>query len=163
MSGDEASKWQMERLWAPWRIEYIQQVRDLDCVLCTAPGRDDDEQALILHRGTWNYIIMNRYPYSPGHLMVAPYKHTADLDELAQEECLEHIEFVRLAIRFLKDAPGPASAYPHRPEMAGRRQLHACGGTHSRDVRLATLDVRKAEEGARRAPCTVLKTRRARR
>ena len=103
----DVSKWQMERLWAPWRIEYIRQVRDLDCVLCTAPNRGDDEQALILHRGTWNYIIMNRYPYSPGHLMVAPYKHTADLDELTQEESLEHVELIKLATRILKDASGP--------------------------------------------------------
>lgn len=107
MNDDHVGKWQMERLWAPWRIEYIRQVRDLDCVLCTAPERGDDEQALILHRGTSNYIIMNRYPYSPGHLMVAPYRHTAELDEFTDEECLEHVGFVRLATRLLKDVSGP--------------------------------------------------------
>jgi len=108
VNDDHAGRWQMERLWAPWRIEYIRQVRDLDCVLCTAPERGDDEKALVLHRGTWNYIIMNRYPYSPGHLMVAPYRHTADLDDFTDEESLEHLEFIRLATRLLKDASGPA-------------------------------------------------------
>jgi len=103
MPDEHVGRWQMERLWAPWRIEYIRQSRDMDCVLCTAPGRGNDEETLILYRGTWNYIIMNRYPYSPGHLMVAPFKHTAELDELTQQECVEHLELVRLGTRVLKD------------------------------------------------------------
>jgi ATP adenylyltransferase len=103
----EGTPEQLNRLWAPWRIEYIRQSRDLACVLCTAPARDDDEAALILHRGRLNFIMMNAYPYSPGHLMVAPYRHTADLEAFTAEESADHHELVKLAVSLLKTVAHP--------------------------------------------------------
>ena len=95
----------MERLWAPWRVEYIRQSKDdKGCVLCAAAARSDDEDTLVIHRGTHNFIIMNRYPYSPGHLLVAPYLHTANLDVLNGEAGAEHLEFIRLSIQILSKA-----------------------------------------------------------
>lgn len=97
----------LNRLWAPWRIEYIRQSRELACVLCTAPAGDDDEAALVLHRGRLNFIMMNAYPYSPGHLMVAPYRHTADIDAFSPEESAEHHEMVKLAVALLRTEAHP--------------------------------------------------------
>lgn len=94
----------MERLWAPWRIEYIKQPKDNDeCILCTVPTRQDDEATLLIYRGSHNFIMMNRYPYSPGHLMIAPYRHTADLAELSLEEGTEHLELIKLGVALLGD------------------------------------------------------------
>jgi ATP adenylyltransferase len=102
---DSATREKLERLWAPWRIEYIRASKDADrCVLCTAPTLPDGPDNLVLHRGTWNFVILNRYPYSPGHLMVAPYKHTADLADLSGEAGSEHLDFVRLCVNALADA-----------------------------------------------------------
>lgn len=98
---------QLNRLWAPWRIEYIRQSREQACVLCTAPAQCDDQGALILHRGRFNFILMNAYPYSPGHLMVAPFRHTADLDDFSPEESAEHVRMVRLAVALLRSAAPP--------------------------------------------------------
>jgi len=98
---------QLNRLWAPWRIEYIRHSRSMECVLCTAPSRGDDEAALILHRGRWNFIIMNAFPYNPGHLMVAPFRHTADLETITPEESAEHHELVKLGVALLKSVARP--------------------------------------------------------
>jgi ATP adenylyltransferase len=95
------------QLWAPWRIEYIRRSKDQDCILCSALSRDEDETALILMRGTWNFIIMNAYPYSGGHLLVAPFKHTAELADLTPQESAEHFELVKLGIALLKDVAHP--------------------------------------------------------
>ena len=97
------------RLWAPWRIEYIRQPKDEGCILCSAPARGDDEAALILYRGKLNFIIMNAYPYSPGHLMVAPLRHTADITQLTLDESTEHFELLKLGITLLKDVADPAA------------------------------------------------------
>jgi ATP adenylyltransferase len=67
----------MERLWAPWRLEYIQAGQGAACIFCLGDPAED-QQRLVLHRGTHCFIIMNRYPYSNGHLMVAPLRHVAD-------------------------------------------------------------------------------------
>ncbi|MBN1857539.1 MAG: HIT domain-containing protein [Dehalococcoidia bacterium] len=95
------------RLWAPWRIEYIRQPHSDECILCSAPARGDDEASLILHRGQWNFIMMNAYPYSPGHLMIAPLRHTADITGLTQEESAEHFELLKLGVSLLKDVANP--------------------------------------------------------
>ena len=103
---DDPTKEKMERLWAPWRIEYIRAPKDDNgCVLCNADeGDENDEDTLVVHRGDCNFIIMNRYPYSPGHLMVAPYLHTADLADLSGAAGAEHLEFIRLGVELLGEA-----------------------------------------------------------
>lgn len=104
---DSATSEARGQIWAPWRIEYIRRSKDQDCILCSVPSRGEDEASLLLYRGTWNFIIMNAYPYSGGHLMVAPFKHTADLADLTPQESAEHFELVKLGIALLKDVAHP--------------------------------------------------------
>ena len=77
-------------LWAPWRLEYIQQADELDgCLFCDAVGSDDDEAALLVHRGKRATVLVNKYPYAPGHLMVAPNRHVGEFGELTDDEAVE--------------------------------------------------------------------------
>jgi len=92
----------VKQIWAPWRIEYIQMEKPEGCILCDKPKQKDDAANYILYRGDKNFIIMNSYPYNPGHLMVAPYRHLANLEELTDEERREHLDIVSRAIRILK-------------------------------------------------------------
>lgn len=76
----------MEKLWAPWRMEYILQEKPVGCIFCDKPREARDCENLILHRGAACFVIMNFYPYNNGHLMVVPYRHTADLAGLSADE-----------------------------------------------------------------------------
>ena len=98
----------MEQIWAPWRIKYIQMEKPEGCILCEKPGQNNDAQNYILYRGSKNFVIMNAYPYNPGHLMVAPYRHVASLDELTDDELREHFNIVSRSVRLLRQvfAPG---------------------------------------------------------
>ena len=79
-------------LWAPWRIEYIERARGPQrCIFCEPPAPVADRARLILHRGRTAFVLLNRYPYAPGHLMVAPFAHCArlhDLDAVSQAEVM---------------------------------------------------------------------------
>ncbi|MBA7696782.1 AP-4-A phosphorylase [subsurface metagenome] len=97
----------MEQIWAPWRIKYIQMEKPEGCILCEKPGQNNDVQNYILYRGSKNFIMMNSYPYNPGHLMVAPYRHVASLDELTDDERNEHFEIVSRSIRLLRQVFNP--------------------------------------------------------
>ena len=77
-------------LWAPWRLEYIQQADEQDgCLFCDAVESDDDEAALVVHRGRSATVLVNKYPYASGHLMVAPLRHIGAYAELTDDEALE--------------------------------------------------------------------------
>jgi ATP adenylyltransferase len=77
-------------LWAPWRLEYIQTADDqVGCLFCFAVESDDDEAALVVHRGRQALVLVNKYPYASGHLMVAPVRHVGEFAELTDEEALE--------------------------------------------------------------------------
>jgi len=76
----------MEKLWAPWRMEYILQEKPSGCIFCDKPKQDRDRENLILHRGAGCFVIMNFYPYNNGHLMIVPYRHIADLAALTAAE-----------------------------------------------------------------------------
>ena len=97
----------MEQIWAPWRIQYIQMEKPEDCILCQKPKQDGDEENYILYRGRANFVILNSYPYNPGHLMVAPYRHVAVLDELTSDELGEHFEIVCRCTRLLREVFNP--------------------------------------------------------
>ena len=92
----------MEHLWAPWRIEYILSDKPGVCILCEKPEEDQDKENYILYRGERNFVILNKYPYNPGHLMVAPYRHVDSLEELNDEELLEHYQLVRQSTNTLR-------------------------------------------------------------
>jgi len=97
----------MEHIWAPWRIEYIQMEKPEGCILCQKPRENKDAINYILYRGDKNFVIMNTYPYNPGHLMIAPYRHVANLEELTNDELHEHFEIVSRSIKLLRQAFNP--------------------------------------------------------
>ena len=93
-----------ERLWAPWRLQYVQDEAKSDgCIFCTKPAGDDDEN-LIVHRGTTAYVLLNLYPYANGHLMVAPYRHLSLPGEFTGEERAEMWELLDRSITALTAA-----------------------------------------------------------
>lgn len=96
----------MERLWAPWRIEYILNEKPGGCIFCPIDGTADRER-LILYRSPLSLVMLNRYPYTNGHLMIAPVRHTADLDSLSEAEMLDLFEAVRLSRKVLEDVASP--------------------------------------------------------
>ena len=97
----------MEQIWAPWRIEYIQMEKAKGCILCDKPKENNDVPNYILHRGKKNFVMLNSYPYNPGHLMVAPYRHVASLEELTDDEIHEHFEIVSRGLKVLRQAFQP--------------------------------------------------------
>ncbi|MFC1872115.1 HIT domain-containing protein [Chloroflexota bacterium] len=97
----------MARIWAPWRIKYIETKKPQGCILCEKPSENDDEHNYMLFRGNLNYIILNSYPYNPGHLMVTPYRHLASIDMLTEEERNEHFGLVTCCLDVLKKALNP--------------------------------------------------------
>ena len=97
----------MERLWAPWRMAYIEVPQAQGCIFCTKPAENDDREQLILYRGERCFVIMNLFPYNNGHLMVAPYRHTADLPGLTVEEQAEMMVLTRHCVRVLGEAFRP--------------------------------------------------------
>lgn len=97
----------MEFMWAPWRIEYILGEKDEDCIFCYKPQEDKDRENLILYRGDRNLVMLNKYPYNPGHVMVAPYKHVSSLDALDDEDLLEHFKLVSRCVEMMKEEMNP--------------------------------------------------------
>jgi len=88
---------------APWREDYVKNVtKQKGCVFCRSLKRGDDRETLILHRGAHNFIILNRYPYTPGHLMIAPYRHLARFDQAPRETTDEMSELIKLCLKVLK-------------------------------------------------------------
>jgi ATP adenylyltransferase len=94
----------MEKLWAPWRAEYILGPKDKDCIFCSRPKQKKDRQNLILYRGKKSFIMMNRYPYNSGHLMISPNTHKAKLEELTKTEYTEMFKLLTLSAKLLTTA-----------------------------------------------------------
>lgn len=96
-------------LWAPWRISYIESTDGTSdsCIFCVKPRERRDEENLIVYRGRLCFVMLNRYPYNNGHLMVAPYSHKASLEELTEDELYELISTVKMCISWLKYAYKP--------------------------------------------------------
>lgn len=98
----------MEQIWAPWRIEYIQKAKEKGCILCQKPKENNDEANFILQRGRTNFIMLNAFPYNPGHVMVAPYRHIASLQDLTDDEAKEHFTMVKKSIELLTEIMKPS-------------------------------------------------------
>ncbi len=94
-------------IWAPWRIEYILGEKDEECIFCRALREDRDRENLLVHRGEKAFVIMNLYPYNPGHLMVAPNDHLSELEELDADAAAEVMELTRRCIQVLKQKMSP--------------------------------------------------------
>lgn len=100
----------MKTLWAPWRIEYLTKGDQKavkhklvnDCIFCDAASKEPHVNNLVLYKGKKSFVIMNKYPYSNGHLMVIPYRHLADLSKLSKEEHAEMGKLMGVTTQILK-------------------------------------------------------------
>jgi len=97
----------MERIWAPWRMEYIGKDQGSGCVFCEKQKLDRDAENYILYRGEKTFVILNLYPYNNGHLLVIPKRHVGDVEELDNEEMLELGRNVQKVAGILKAAFKP--------------------------------------------------------
>ena len=96
-----------DRLWAPWRLEYVQSAGELPgCVFCGAAALEDEE-ALVVHRGERAFVLLNKFPYTGGHLLVAPFRHCGELAELTEEEALEIHRLTVTAVGVLAQVMSP--------------------------------------------------------
>ena len=102
----------LERLWTPHRMAYIlgenkpSDATSGECPFCRIPSLPDAD-ALVVHRGTLAFVVLNLYPYAPGHLMVCPYRHVADYTDLSEDEVVEVARLTRAAMRTLRAVSAP--------------------------------------------------------
>jgi ATP adenylyltransferase len=94
----------MEHLWSPWRYDYVASVGTTPrtCPFCVGADPSEDPARLVVHRATHNFIILNLFPYTVGHLLIAPYAHMAKLDDAAPEQMSEMMELVQRGIATLR-------------------------------------------------------------
>ena len=101
----------VERLWAPWRLAYIESAKETStqdgCIFVDLPAEDNDRDNLVLYRGKTAFVILNAFPYTNGHLMVAPFKHTAKMSDLNDDELLEINQLLTNCLRWIDRAYGP--------------------------------------------------------
>ncbi len=97
----------MDYLWAPWRMEYILSPKPHGCIFCDKPKQEADRENLILHRGDHCFVIMNYYPYNNGHLMIVPYRHVANLEDLTEEERRDMMALLAGSAKIIKNAMNP--------------------------------------------------------
>lgn len=97
----------MKHIWAPWRIDYIKSSREDGCFLCKYFAAGDDRDNLVLARGGNCAVVMNRYPYTGGHLMVCPYRHISTPAEMKAEEMLEMMKWTSCSVELLKKIMKP--------------------------------------------------------
>lgn len=97
----------MQNLWAPWRIDYILGKKEPYCIFCPEGGGLSDEERLILFRGRLTMVMMNKYPYNNGHLLVAPWRHVSGLDELTEEEMLSIMQWLKRCTVILRKVMRP--------------------------------------------------------
>jgi len=98
----------MDKIWAPWRKEYILQKKMKGCIFCTMPKEDRDRENYIIKRTKSSFAMLNTYPYNNGHLMVSPYKHTPDLSGLTNAELIDLMDLLKLSQRLLRKVLKPA-------------------------------------------------------
>jgi ATP adenylyltransferase len=97
----------MKALWAPWRMKYIASGMEDGCFVCRAFEGDDDRENLVLKRGETCGVMMNRYPYSNGHLMICPYRHVGDIVDLNGGEREESMDLLAQSVKALRAVMQP--------------------------------------------------------
>lgn len=98
----------MEHLWSPWRYQYVTTARaGTACIFCDLATAQNDADALVVHRAKHNFIVLNRYPYTAGHLMVVPYQHVDSLEGCSEETLGELILLARDSQRHLREIYKP--------------------------------------------------------
>jgi ATP adenylyltransferase len=102
----------MDQVFAPWRIDWVERTeRNADvegCVFCALPDREDDRESRVLARSDHAFVLLNNYPYNPGHAMVIPHQHTGDYRDLADEVLGDHARLKQRTIDALESALDPA-------------------------------------------------------
>jgi ATP adenylyltransferase len=96
-------------LWAPWRADFILGPKEKGCIFCNRIKRKTDREDYILYRGKKVFVILNRYPYNSGHLMVVPNRHVGSLNRMTDDEFQEFFEVTRTAIEVIKEVFHPQS------------------------------------------------------
>jgi len=101
----------MDHLWSPWRMEYIREASAAGadagggCVFCRLPGSEEADR--ILATGALSYVVLNKFPYNPGHLLIVPLRHVGDVEELTDDEDAEMMSMLRRGVHALRDEAGP--------------------------------------------------------
>ena len=98
------------RIWAPWRLAYVKDAsKDIEeeCIFCAKPAAGDDEANLIVHRGEHCFVILNKFPYTNGHLMVAPYEHVAAIQKLDADTIAELMSLAQRGMNALETGYSP--------------------------------------------------------
>ncbi len=116
----------MKKHWAPWRMAFILGPKDKACIFCNLPKLKNDRDNLILYRGRYNFVILNKFPYNNGHLMVVPYRHIKDPYNLKRPENTEMMELFGITHRALEQTMHPQG---HNMGM----NLGTAGGAGIRD------------------------------
>lgn len=98
----------MDHLWAPWRSTYMKNKSGRGgCIFCDAAAAGRDEETLVVHRGQFNFVLLNRYPYTSGHLMIAPYQHVSRLQQIDEPSVEEMMRLARLSERLIEEIYRP--------------------------------------------------------
>src|SRR5215208_4329233 len=97
----------MNYLWSPWRMEYIENSKVDGCIFCMALEKEDSAENLVTFRGERAFVILNRYPYTSGHLMVVPVAHKSNLEELDPETRAEMMELTARSMTVLRKIYNP--------------------------------------------------------
>lgn len=98
----------MDHLWSPWRYRYVSKASPADiCFFCDKAAAEEDDTNLIVHRAVHNFVILNMYPYTSGHLMIAPYVHVATLEDASEQTAEEMMLLARTAQKHLRDIYRP--------------------------------------------------------
>lgn len=98
----------MNQLWAPWRMEYLKDHKPTtDCIFCKFVSEQNDKQNLIAHRGTHCFVILNKFPYNNGHVMVVPNEHVPQFDELSETVLKEMNELIKISSKALDQCYKP--------------------------------------------------------
>ena len=93
----------MEHLYAPWRDSYVSEEKIEGCVFCHISKNIDDEKMQVLFSDEYCFVVMNKFPYSPGHMMVIPYFHTSNIEELEDDVWIQISKRVRQGVKLLKE------------------------------------------------------------
>ena len=92
----------MDYLWSPWRYAYVSRNEaPTGCIFCVKSAERNDEENFVLFRGDYNFVLLNLFPYTSGHMMIAPYAHVATLEEAPEEAVVEMMSLARIASKHL--------------------------------------------------------------
>jgi ATP adenylyltransferase len=98
----------MKYITAPWREEYVKKAFKMtECIFCRALQAENDREAFVLHRAEYNFLILNRYPYTPGHLMIAPYEHLDSIEKAEKPSTDEMADLLKRSLSVLRQTYRP--------------------------------------------------------